>query len=367
MKKNIFIVALLLLALGSAQAQDTLVTRTPKSTYFCYPEYHMDSTWFLQASRYGFTPYGGAGKYFCFENGEEVNIYGIAAAMATFDLEGTLQNYPDSSSYYGYLEQMADTVAEAAYEHWGIYKHVGDSLVLVSPQLKINIKTSPVAYYLDMGTYGTLVPLLHKQYISMYEMYFNEPQPVRDSFYLYMTNHNCYEYPKDGIYYSTWPIFWMVVGAMVGESPINAESIRFNEPHVVRFRSSITGELYWYFDYWPSHYMYLVYPILEPDSNGYFCEDSPVEPGGDTLSVQEAMLWKSTVVLPNPARGTARVVSGVGLTQVEAYDAAGSRMGTWQASGNETRLDVSAWPEGTYLLRLTTPLGQVTKKLIVRR
>ena len=74
--------------------------------------------------------------------------------------------------------------------------------------------------------------------------------------------------------------------------------------------------------------MYLVYPILEPDSNGNFCEDSPVEPGGDTLSVQEAMLWKSTVVLPNPARGTARVVSGVGLTQVEAYDAAGSRMGT---------------------------------------
>ena len=113
---------------------------------------------------------------------------------------------------------------------------------------------------------------------------------------------------------------------------------------------------------------HMIFPILEPDSNGYFCEDSTaVEPGGDTLSVQEAMLWKSTVVLPNPARGEARVVSGVGLTQVEAYDAAGSRMGTWQASGNETRLDVSAWPEGTYLLRLTTPLGQVTKKLIVRR
>ncbi len=77
MKKNIFIVALLLLALGSAQAQDTLVTRTPKSTYFCYPEYHMDSTWFLQASRYGFTAHGGAGKYFCLDLGEELTLYVI--------------------------------------------------------------------------------------------------------------------------------------------------------------------------------------------------------------------------------------------------------------------------------------------------
>ena len=77
MKKIIVLAATLLLALGFAQAQDTLVTRTPKSTYFCYPEYHMDSTWFLQASRYGFTPYGGAGKYFCLELGEELNIYGI--------------------------------------------------------------------------------------------------------------------------------------------------------------------------------------------------------------------------------------------------------------------------------------------------
>ena len=364
MKKIIVLAATLLLALGSAQAQDTLVTRTPKSTYFCYPEYHMDSTWFLQAHGYHGA---GEGKYFCLEPGEELNVYGIAAAMQTVDLEGDLLRYPDSSTYYRDLSEMEDTSHELAYEHWGIYKHVGDGLELVSPQLKINIKTSPVAYYLDMGTYGTLVPLLHKQYIAMYEMYFSEPQTVRDSFYLYMTNHIEYEHPKDGVRYSTWPVFWTVVGAIVGESPLDGDSRTFPEPTAHSWRFSDESEARWYFER-RSDWMHLIYPILEPDSNGYFGEDSTaVEPGGDTLSVQEAMLWKSTVVLPNPARGTARVVSGVGLTQVEAYDAAGSRMGTWQASGNETRLDVSAWPEGTYLLRLTTPLGQVTKKLIVRR
>lgn len=364
-------IAMLALAPVSATAQDTVVTRTPKSTYFCYPAYDMDSTWFLQTHGYRFTPYGGAGKYFCVEPGEELTVYGIAAAMQTYDLDSYIYTYStgvvDSSSYYGHLHEMADTSHELAYEHWGIYKQVGDALELVSPQLKVNIKTTPVSYYLDMDAYGSMVPLSHKQYIAMYEMYFNEPQTVRDSFYLYMTNHNAFEDPKDDVYYATWPIFWTVVGAIVGESPLEGDSRTFPEPYAICWRFSGDSDLTWYFER-RSPNMLLVYPILEPDSTGIHSEDTTgVEPGGDTLSVQESMLWRSTVVLPNPARGEARVVSGVGLTQVEAYDAAGSRMGSWRATGSELRLDVSAWPDGAYVLRLTTPMGQVSKKLIVRR
>ena len=76
MKKNIIIAALLLLALGTATAQDTVVTRTPKSTYFCYPAYDMDSTWFLQTHGYRFTPYGGGGQDFCLGPGEGVTVSG---------------------------------------------------------------------------------------------------------------------------------------------------------------------------------------------------------------------------------------------------------------------------------------------------
>ena len=37
-----------------------------------------------------------------------------------------------------------------------------------------------------------------------------------------------------------------------------------------------------------------------------------------------------------------------------------------EASGLQATLDVASWPAATYLLRITTPMGTVTKKLIVR-
>ena len=37
-----------------------------------------------------------------------------------------------------------------------------------------------------------------------------------------------------------------------------------------------------------------------------------------------------------------------------------------EVSGPTVTFDVTAWPAGTYLLRITTPMGTVTKKLLVR-
>ena len=72
-------------------------------------------------------------------------------------------------------------------------------------------------------------------------------------------------------------------------------------------------------------------------------------------------------LLPNPAATMTRVVSGVGLTRVEAYDVAGAKVTEQDVVGNETTLYVSSWPAGAYLVRVTTPSGIVTKKLIVQR
>ena len=60
------------------------------------------------------------------------------------------------------------------------------------------------------------------------------------------------------------------------------------------------------------------------------------------------------------------VLSSFGLTRIEAYDPNGHRVADLPATGLQATLDVASWPAATYLLRITTPMGTVTKKLIVR-
>ena len=113
--------------------------------------------------------------------------------------------------------------------------------------------------------------------------------------------------------------------------------------------------------YFPREYMssYL-FPILGLDSTS-------TGGGSDTTqSIQKNMLERYTHVFPNPATERVQVLSSFGLTHLEAYDADGRRVAEREASGLEATIDVTAWPRGTYLLRITTPVGTVTKKLLVQ-
>ncbi|MBP5546868.1 MAG: T9SS type A sorting domain-containing protein [Bacteroidales bacterium] len=81
---------------------------------------------------------------------------------------------------------------------------------------------------------------------------------------------------------------------------------------------------------------------------------------------QTDMLYRYTAVSPNPATGKVRITSSFGLTQINVYDTKGRLLRTLPATGLKADLDVSSWPSGTYLLRITTPVGSTTKKLLIR-
>ena len=92
-----------------------------------------------------------------------------------------------------------------------------------------------------------------------------------------------------------------------------------------------------------------------------------VTPGDDTLGVQTADLVSRYVsVLPNPARERAEVLSSFGLTKIELYDEQGRLLRTLPAAGLRASLDLHSLPPATYLLRIHTPAGTTTKKLLVR-
>ena len=82
--------------------------------------------------------------------------------------------------------------------------------------------------------------------------------------------------------------------------------------------------------------------------------------------IEEALSQEEFHVVPNPANGQVEITSSHLVTRIEAYDEGGKQMLDREVFGPTVTFDVTTWPAGTYLLRITTPLGAVTKKLLVR-
>ena len=377
MKKTFLIIALLF-ALPLA-AQDTVFSHLPSGKYLYNWWFEQDMD-IMKGNMSLLELSGDKVIGVGFHTDKPVEVYGIAAALATYDIEyfgsrvydmdGTFL-YIDSSFYYASMLDMCDTVAEEAYEYWGIYKRDADSIRLVSPQLLINIKTSPMAYYWDLGVHSANPywgEFLHP--IPMYEMYFNHSHTVEDSFFLATTNRIMLrpQFGGDECIYRSWPIFWVVFDGTFPQTFVWYEHHYF--PDIPGGIPSDTGSGRWIFQS-PTPSLNFIYPILEPNRDGYHGEVDPdTTSTGDTTGVgigsDNRLLWSTSVVLPNPACTEARVVCGVPMSLVEAFDGSGNRYATLRPEGNEAVVDVSTWPSGLYLLRLTTPLGTVTKRLVVQ-
>ena len=89
-------------------------------------------------------------------------------------------------------------------------------------------------------------------------------------------------------------------------------------------------------------------------------------PGTSAIAAPE-LVYRYTAVMPNPATGKVRVTSSFGLSRIEAFDAQGRLVyNTTCPPALSASLDVSSWPRGSYLLRIHTPAGTTTKKLLVQ-
>ena len=92
-----------------------------------------------------------------------------------------------------------------------------------------------------------------------------------------------------------------------------------------------------------------------------------VEQPCDSVGIDsDCQMEKSVSVSPNPATGSAEVLSSFGVSRVEVFNAADRKVMDLKAEGLKATLDVSKLPSGAYLLRIHTPQGMTTKKLLVR-
>ena len=115
-------------------------------------------------------------------------------------------------------------------------------------------------------------------------------------------------------------------------------------------------------------YLLVVNNVLEStdamEGSGIQCEEQDVYMESTPLYTESSDLY------PNPTSGEVTVTVDGEVQGIILYNAQGQPVGGWKMlsmGGGRLTLDVSNLPAGPYLIRIATPSGTVTKKLVVQR
>ena len=370
MKKTVLLITALLVISG-ATAQDTLVSAYPKSTYF-YDAW-IDSGGMTLANfptgEYLTAKYCDAGK-------DTLHVYGIAASLGITN---------------DWLVRDRDN-HEEVYDYLCLYKRAADTLQAVSDSLLVHMYDTPVSYYFLLNQ-----PLYYSNPSNrpypFYERFFDTPVAMTDSFYVGLTNRSwepemVVSEVDSGLYAGrlchpavllnayAWPgqfppVKVMLAGYMIHHTApgIYDYTLRWRFYDLTNPMQSLPGIGY------P-----LIFPILTPPDT---TPDNPIDTTTidtthidtthidtthvDTVGINVRLLERYTGLQPNPAAERVQVLSSFGLQHIEVFNAAGTKVQEQKATGYSATLDIRALPAGPYLVRITTPRGTVTKKLLVQR
>ena len=337
--KNIFVITAILSLAMSATAQDTVSLLTRHANYFYQDGFHPDSTCVpMVTTGHGGNRGGEMAKEFVTK--DTLKVIGIAAAL-----------WKNTKSTYD-LDHILDTSHESANSYLRLYTPDHDTGV-VQREALFNIFYTPVSYYYWNDVLSIYDPLVR----PVYELMFDRPIIVFDTFYVGKTSFGALPsgaHP-DGDWYDAHIDYFLGV--------MSSPCIPYNEITLNRFVRQDGSTSSWRRDSDAQQYL-LIWPILDTVN--------PTDTSGtsdDTLAIGEPeLLHRLTSVTPNPATGRAKVVSSFGLTMVEAFNTAGEKVHELRLPDTpfSATLDVSRWPAGTYILRLHTPQGVATKKLVVK-
>lgn len=410
MKRIIVILALLISAGGWVLAQDTLWQQPFPLDYYYYDTW-IDTTDNPEINTGIRTMALGAEVISRkFVTSDTLQIFGIAAMMVDWLWRDRARHEPDSiiqaQINYAFPD---DTTFDNCKESLLLYQYHGTGGAPVMQQLgdslEVHYLHTPVSYYIAMheGNYRDLYPK------PVYERYFTTPQTVYDTFYVGFTQGQwelTHWWVSPEVYGVNWrekriPFFCKESIAKdyypeLEDTVKNAEYAFYYPVFYPDFTDTFHHvDNFWYHRHTRYNMDYFLFPILTPEpvidtsdvpGDTVIVNDTTIV-GGDTIIVtdttivggdtiivtdtilsaaQPDLLQRLTTVTPNPAAGAARVTASPGLTRVEAYSTAGTKVYDSPAHGMTATLDVSVWPAGIYLLRIHTPVGATVKRLAVR-
>ena len=343
MKKIALAMAFVVAFSVTVMAQDTIATDTLKSSYFHNRWFDQDT---LLLSQNGYVSFHFSELAFAYHTDDTMKVYGVAISSSL------------DTNIYG--NTWLDTTLDKVYRTVRLYVPEGDSLRMLAER-QFYIKDAEVAYYMAMNKRDLFMPDSTLKPFPVYELFFDSPVAVKDTFYIgFNFETNCrYHDPTLGRVFNykyTMTLNGLLPAWVAGRRDTVTIAQRRTEesPNYDQGTWLIRTRIA------PQTIVFL-YAITEPDdgTGGGSGSDTTL-----TITASDAAA-RYVSVQPNPAVDEARVLSSLGLRGIEAYNAGGQKVYEGKAKGLEATLDVKGWPRGTYLLRITTPLGTVTKKLLV--
>ncbi len=89
-------------------------------------------------------------------------------------------------------------------------------------------------------------------------------------------------------------------------------------------------------------------------------------PRPDSLSLANEIDINNTCnILPNPAKNNIKIISQFKVKDIEIYNISGIKLKTIPINDYEKYIDISDLIQGTYIIKINTPRGIATKKILV--
>ncbi len=374
-------------AVAPAVGQDTICSRVPAENYFYN---YWDDTLHGLSSIYNMPGYWGSGvvnlKGLCTK--DTLTVYGIAASFfsrdhlqfANSELFPVDYQQACRNAYQQALQTTLDTSLDSSYEYLVLYtKDATGNIVQANHRLQVNLGQTPVAYYQDMDVkapWELFVPLQPSLAVPVYERYFDTPTVVFDSFYVGFTaiySHQEMRDPSGLVYKKTWPMDLFI------KAVLRVEHV---EPRLSQDQSDTNRWFYHSRDIGSTQFSF-VFPILTPNPDTEGIDTTVVDTtgwrvGGEgsmemdsnvwihKLGVEDVLLERYVQLMPNPAEDRVRVISSFGLVGLEIYGADGRKVRDERLEGLAADVDVCGLPRGVYMVRILTPRGDTTKRLVLR-
>ena len=297
--------------------------------------------------------------------GKGISVYGIAAvALTIYDNAIDV----DDPVWMFSLDEIYDTSLSNTGEYYRLYKKTSsdtaDTVVMdIIAEARMNVLDSNVVGYFDRGMFGYYNPEYERRYLPIRGAYFEEPIEVTDSFFVGMTQYRTLHYQDINEHLWRFRGIRILFMDILNSSGTYIDEIVFR--HWVNYQD--TSDFWgneeigpWQISHSAINKEYLlIFPLLGPRP----MYASPLVSGGN-MDAPVVTVDDFVSVSPNPATGMATVKSSFGINAVELYDLGGALLLSQAASGLTHTLDLRPYAAGVYILKVRTPNGTATKKIV---
>ena len=283
-------------------------------------------------------------------------IYGVAIAIRTLNgVEVEWKDYSDELKEIYYRDAIIDTAFDHSEEYIRAYELNKDTITILRETL-FNLGTTPISYYYEVPDEIRPHDIYPKSIwlVQFYEMYFDEPLLVTDSFYVGMSQY--LPWHNQDSRYPKWPLYptMNIISRNIVENPLlpwndlfspdsNCAhwSFRREHPEILTLQED---------NLW-------MFPIVD---SGSWNPDS-------TEAIASMPPAPTVTVSPNPTTGKIFVQSENNISHIEIYNSQGQLVDVHDICAYSCEFDLSDYRSGVYFLHIYTSGGTVSKRVSLVR